>query len=129
MIYIKAMAKGEPDTAPLAKIFQYSDSTDELILKHSVEMVKDRLDKNLKLNVNEVFLLYANFVATQIRAKKKVDWIETSACSLISPSQVMIGVQETLRIITFDAIVDGRREWLTLKEPLAVSRRKLANSN
>ncbi|AIC15734.1 urease subunit gamma [Nitrososphaera viennensis] len=121
MIYIKAVAKGEPDAAPLAKFFQYIDSTDEVILQHSIEMVKDKIDKNLKLNVNEAFLLYAYFVANQMRAKKKAAEIEKDAKSLLSPGQVMIGVPETLRIVTFDAIVDGKREWVTLQEPMSVS--------
>ncbi|AIF84946.1 urea amidohydrolase (urease) gamma subunit [Candidatus Nitrososphaera evergladensis SR1] len=129
MIYIKAVAKGEPDAAPLAKFFQYIDSTDELILKHSIEMVKDKMDRNLKLNVNEAFLLYAYFVATQVRAKKKAAEIEKDANSLLSSDQVMIGVPETLRTITFDAIVDGKREWITLQEPMSVSSYVMANNS
>jgi urease subunit gamma len=127
MIYIKAVAKGEPDAAPFAKIFQYSDSTDELILQHSMEMIKDKIGKNMKLNVNEAFLLYAYFVATQVRARKKAAEIEKDARSLLSPSQVMIGVPETLRIITLDVIVDKRREWMTLQEPISVSGYVMAN--
>ncbi|MEO9363406.1 MAG: urease subunit gamma, partial [Nitrososphaera sp.] len=85
------------------------------------EMAKDKLDGNLKLNVNEAFLLYAYFVVTQVRAKKKAAEIEKDARSLLSQARVMIGVPETLRVITFDAIVDGKREWVTLKEPIPVS--------
>nr|WP_294808329.1 urease subunit gamma [uncultured Nitrososphaera sp.] len=129
MIYIKAVARGEPDAASLARVFQYTDSTDELIFQHSIEMAKDKLDRNLKLNVNEAFLLYAYFVATQVRAKKKATEIEKDAKSLLSPDRVMIGVPETLRIITFDAIVDGRREWVTLKEPISISGYVMANNS
>ncbi len=119
MIYIKAVAKGEPGAAPLAKIFQYVDSTDELFLRHSMAMSKDKLDKNLKLNVNEAFLLYADFVVTQVRARKEAAEIEKGAKLLLSPGQVMIGVPETLRVIAFDAIIDGKREWVILHEPLS----------
>lgn len=119
MIYIRAVARGEPDAAPLARIFQYVDSTDELILQHSMEMAKEKLDSNLKLNVNEAFLLYAYFVATQVRAKKEAAEIERAARLLLSPGQVMIGVPETLGVVTFDAIVDGKRKWVALREPIS----------
>ncbi len=127
MIYIKATVKGEPDVAPFTKVFQYSDATDELILQHSVQAVKDKLDRNLKLNVNEALLLYAYLAATQLRAKKRASEIEDDAKSLLSPMQVMVGVPETLRTIRFDAIVDGRREWLTLREPMRTSAYVMAN--
>lgn len=127
MIYIKATVKGEQDAPPFAKIFQYSDATDEIILRHSVHAAKDKLDRNLKLNVNETLLLYAYLVAMQLRAGKSAPEIEESAKMLLSPGQVMVGVPETLRTIRFDAIVDGRREWLTLKEPMRTSAYVMAN--
>jgi urease subunit gamma len=118
MIYIKATVKGEPDAPPLTKVFQYSDDTDELILRHSVEMAKEKLEKNMKLNVNEALLLYAHHVATGMRAKRRAGAIEKSAKQVLSPGQVLVGVPETLRFISFDAVVDGRREWVVLKEPI-----------
>lgn len=127
MIYIKATVKGEPDVPPFAKIFQYSDATDELILQHSMQAAKDKLGKNMKLNVNEALLLYAYMVVAEVRSKKRAVEIENEAKTLLSPEQVMVGVPETLRTIRFDAIVDGRREWLTLKEPMQTSVYVMAN--
>jgi urease subunit gamma len=127
MIYIKAIVKGEPDVPPFTKVFQYSDATDELILQHSVQAARDKLDRNMRLNVNEALLLYTHLVAAQLRAKKSASKIEESAKTLLSPGQVMVGVPETLRTIRFDAIVDGRREWLTLKEPMQTSAYVMAN--
>lgn len=121
MIYIKATAKGEPDVPPLAKTFQYSDESDELILHHSVEMIREKLLKNMKLNVNEALLLYAYFVASQMRAKKRAGTIEKDAKTVLSANQVMVGVPETLRTIAFEAVVDGRRDWVVLKEPVPAS--------
>ena len=121
MIYIKATANGEPGTLPLAKTFQYADKDDELILHHSVEMVREKILKSMKLNVNEALLLYAHFIASQMRAKKPAGAIEKDAMTLLSAGQVMIGVPETLRTIAFDAVVDGRRDWVTLKEPIPMS--------
>ena len=121
MIYIKATVKGEPDTLPLARTFQYADEGDELILHHSVEMIKEKILKNMKLNVNEALLMYAYFVASEMRAKKRAGAIEKDAKTLLSAGQVMVGVPETLRTIAFDAVVDGRREWVVIKEPIPAS--------
>jgi urease subunit gamma len=118
MIYIKVTVKGETDAPPLTRIFQYSDETDELILLHSVEMIREKLEKNMKLNVNEALLLYTHHVATGMRAKKRAGAIEKSAGSVLSAGQVLVGVPETLRLISFDAVVDSRREWVVLKEPI-----------
>lgn len=121
MIYIKATAKGEPEAPALTRTFQYADATDELILQHSVEMVREKLLKNLKLNVNEAMLLYAYFVACEIRAKKHAGTIENDAKTVLNAGQVLVGVPETLRTISFDAVVDGRREHVVLSEPVPAS--------
>ena len=121
MIYIKATVKGEPDAPPLTRTFQYADESDELILHHSMEMTREKLLKNMKLNVNEALLLYAYFVASGMRAKKQARTIEKDAKMILSVGQVMVGVPETLRTIAFDAVVDGRRDWLVLKNPVPAS--------
>ena len=121
MIYVKVTAKGEQDTAPFTKIFQYSDETDELILHHSVEMIKEKLGKKRKINVNEALLAYCHYVASQLRAKKSAGSIEKDAKGVLSAEQVMIGVPETLRTIALDAIVDERRVQLTLNQPIAAT--------
>jgi urease gamma subunit len=121
MIYIKATVKGEPDVPPLTRVFRYADKTDELILHHSVEMAREKLGKNMKLNVNEALLLYAYFVASEMRAEKRVGMIEKNAKTILSSGQAMVGVPETLRVLVFDAVVDGRREWVVLRQPISAS--------
>ncbi|MGI0020837.1 MAG: urease subunit gamma [Nitrososphaera sp.] len=118
MIYVKATIKGEQDVAPFTKVFQYSDETDELILYHSAEAVKERLGRQLKINVNEALLVYCHYVAIQVRAKKRAGAIKKGAKDILSAAQVMIGVPETLRTIALDAIVDGRRAQVTLNQPI-----------
>ena len=121
MIYVKATVKGEPDVAPFTKVFQYSDETDELILHHSVEAVKERLGRQLKINVNEALLIYCHYVAIQMRAKKHAMTIEKGAKDVLQAEQVMIGVPETLRTIALDAIVDERRVQVTLNQPMSAT--------
>lgn len=121
MIYIRATVKGESDAPPFTRIFQYSDQTDELILRHSVEMVREKLQRNIRLNVNEALLLYAGIVADNIRAKRSAKNMERDVRRALAANQVLIGVPETMRNITFDALVDGRHEWIVLKEPILSS--------
>jgi urease gamma subunit len=118
MIYIRVLAQGEPDAQPLARTFQYSDGTDELILRHSVEMVEEKLGKKMRINVNEALLLYCNYIAGRMRAKEPAAAIEAGAGNLLSAEQVLIGVPETLRTVVLDAIVDGRRERIAMREPI-----------
>lgn len=118
MIYVKATVKGEPDMAPFTKVFQYSDETDELILHHSIEMVREKLGKKMKINVNEALLAYCHYVIMQVRASKRAGAIEKGASGVLSAGQVMIGVPETLRAVAFDAIVDERRVQVTLNQPI-----------
>lgn len=122
MIYIKVTTTGERDAPPLTRIFQYTDENDELILHHSVEMARSKLGKNMQLNVNEALLLYVHHVASEVRVKKHAGVIEKSARSILSAGQVLVGVPETLRIIALDAVVEGRHEWIVLKEPIPISR-------
>jgi urease gamma subunit len=119
-IYIRATAHGEPDTPPLVRVYQYSDRDgDELIiLEHSAAMVQEKLGKGMKVNVNEALILYCRHVATSMRAKKRASVIEKSARNVLVADQVMVGVPETLRTIALDAVVDGRREVIILKEPI-----------
>lgn len=122
MIYIKATAKGEPDTPPLTRIFQYIDETDELILYHSIVMLMEKLEKNMKLNVNDALLMYAYYGVSEMRTKKEASFIEKNALTMLSADQVLVGVPETLQTIEFDIIVDSRHEWLVLREPISISR-------
>ena len=121
MIYVKATVKGEQDVAPFTKVFQYSDETDELILHHSVEAVKERLGRQLKINVNEALLVYCHYVAVQVRAKERAGTIKKGAKDVLHAEQVMIGVPETLRTIALDAIVEERRVQITLNQLMSAT--------
>ena len=118
MIYIRATAHGELDVPPMVRVYQYSDGDDELILEHSTAMVQEKLGRGLKINVNEAMLLYCHHITREMRAKKRAEAIEKNVKNVLVADQVMVGVPETLRIIMLDAVVDGRREVITLREAL-----------
>jgi urease gamma subunit len=84
-------------------------------------MVREKLGKKRKINVNEALLAYCNYVVTEVRAGKRAGAIKKGAREILSVDQVMIGVPETLRTIAIDAIVDERRVQLTLNQPIAAA--------
>lgn len=121
MIHIKLTIKGEPDVAHLTRTYQYPDKTDEEIFVNSVNLVKEKLDKNLKININEVITVYSALIVSSLRDGKLPDEIQKNASSLLRPEQVMIGVPETLREMSFDITLDGNPVKLVLSTPIQIS--------
>jgi hypothetical protein len=58
MINIKVTVKGEPDTAPFTHTFFYADKSDEQLFYNLAKMIKEKLDKNLKINISESLVIY-----------------------------------------------------------------------
>jgi urease gamma subunit len=122
MINVKAKIEGEPDVAPFIRVFEYRDKSDDLIFYSMVERIKEKLAKNLKINTNESLLFYCAYVVSELRAHKSIDSIEKNASRILSTDKVMIGVPETLRKVTFEAIVDNMpKKQITFDEPMPTS--------
>jgi urease gamma subunit len=122
MIHIKATVKGEPDTAPFTQTFFYADMSDEQVFCNSVGMIKEKLDKNLRININEALIIYCAYILNELRARKPVRVIEKNAQKILPADKVMIGVPETLRKITFEAKIDRLpNRAIILKEPIPTS--------
>ena len=122
MIYIKITVKGEPDTFPFTKVYQYSSKSDEEIFINSAILIKDRLAKNLKININEAILVYSSFIVSKLRDGIPIEQIQKNASQLLSPEQVMIGVPETLRIMSFEVMLDdGCMKFIVLNTPIQIS--------
>ena len=113
MINVKAKIEGEPDVPPFIRVFEYRDKSDDLIFYSMVKRVKEKLARNLKINTNESLLFYCAYVVSGLRDHK----------SILSTDKVMIGVPETLRKITFEAIVDNmpKKQIITFDEPMPTS--------
>lgn len=122
MIDIKAEIKGEPDAPPLIRVFEYKDKSDDLIFYSTVEIIKQKIARKLKINANESLIMYCAYIVSELRAHKSINTIEENASKILSTDKVMIGVPETLRKITFEAIVDNMpRKQITLVEPMPTS--------
>jgi urease gamma subunit len=122
MIDIKAQVKGEPDAPPLIRVFEYKDKSDDLIFYSTVEIIKQKIARNLKINTNESLIIYCAYIVSELRAHKSINTIEKNASKILSTDNVMIGVPETLRKITFEAMVDNMpKKQITLNEPMPTS--------
>jgi urease subunit gamma len=122
LIYIKITVKGEPDTSPFTKVYQYSSKSDEEIFINSAILIKDRLDKNLKININEAILVYSSFIVSELRDGKSIEQIQKNALNLLRPEQVMIGVPETLRTMSFEVMLDDESmKFIVLNTPIQIS--------
>jgi urease gamma subunit len=127
MIDIKVTVKGESDTAPFTCIFSYAAKPDEQVFYNKVEVIKEKLDKNLRININESLVIYCAYVVSELRARKTISIIERKAQKILHPRKVMIGVPESLRKITFEAKIDKLpKRHITLKEPITTSNYILA---
>ena len=122
MIHLKVEVKGEPDVPPFTRIFEHGDKTDEQIFFNPVDMVKEKLVRNLKINTNESLLVYCAYIVNELRSGKSKGMVEKNASKILSTHNVMIGVPETLRKITFEATIDDLpKEVIIFEEPIPIS--------
>jgi urease subunit gamma len=121
LIHIRITVKGEPDVSPFTRILQYSTKTDEEIFINSTIMIKDRLNSNLKININEAIVIYSALIVSELRDGKSIEQIKKNASCLLNPEQVMIGVPETLRKISFEVTLDDNSmKLIVLNTPIQI---------
>jgi urease gamma subunit len=106
MIDIRVLVRGEIDTPPFVRVFQYPDKEEESIFFKTVASIKKKIGRGIKINTNETLAIFCEYVIEQIRDNKSQDQIENAAQDILSSDQVMIGVPETLREISFNVIID-----------------------
>lgn|SRR5581483_1604897 len=121
MIQIKATVRGEPDVPPFTRVFDYG-SSDEEIFFSSAEMIKEKLQHDMKINANEALIAYCDYVVKAIRASMPDSAIQKDASKILSADKVTIGVPETLQYITFEAKIDNKAaRKIIIKEPMQTS--------
>jgi urease gamma subunit len=129
MIYIKAEIKGEPDVPVFSRVFEYLSGSDEIVFYNSVEIIKAKLARKLRINTNETLTLYCAYIVDQMRSHRSTKDIRKTSLKVLSTRNVMIGVPETLRKIKFEAIVDSLpKRKIVLEEPIPSSNYILASA-
>jgi urease gamma subunit len=122
LIFIKITIKGESDVSPFTSVYQYSSKSDEEIFTNAAIMIKDRLDRNLKININEAITVYSAFIVSELRDGIPIEQIQKNASCLLNPDQVMIGVPQTLRQISFEITLDcDSMKFIVLNTPIQIS--------
>jgi len=104
LIDARITVKGEPDTQPLIKDFHFDGKIDLKVLSDSVNIITDKLSKGARINVNEVLLIYLDYLISGFESNLEVNDMMVHVSDLINNEQVLVGVPESLREITFDII-------------------------
>ena len=117
---IEVSIQGDPDIKPITKIFYYEKS-DELIFFESTQLTKNRLLNNMRLNINETLGLFVAYVITSLNEHKTIKEIQKQIPKLLLPHQVMIGVPEGLRKLTFTITTNGNNsEQMSITTPIRI---------
>jgi len=126
---IEVLIQGDPDIKPLTKIFHYEKS-DESIFFESTKLIKKHLLNNMRLNINETLGLFVAYVITSLNERKTISEIQKHIPELLSPEQVMIGVPESLRKLTFTITTnDTDKKRMSITTPIRIDQYFLMNGN
>ena len=127
MIKIKAIIKGETDVPPFSKLYEY-DTNSEKIFFNGLKIIENRLSQNLRININETLMLFSGTITQQIREGKSHSEIISLLSKMLTPEQVMIGVPESMRKITFEAKIDEKPSVsFSVNEPINITDYILTN--
>jgi len=117
---IEVLVQGDPDIKPFTKIFYYEKS-DELIFFESTQLIKNHLSNNMRLNINETLGLFVAYVITSLNEHKTIKEIQKHIPNMLLPHQVMIGVPESLRKLTFTITTDEiKNELMSIITPIRI---------
>jgi len=117
---IEVLVQGDPDIKPITKIFHYEKS-DELIFYESTQLIKKHLLNNMRLNINETLGLFVAYVITSLNEHKTISEIQKDIPNMLLPHQVMIGVPESLRKLTFTITTDEiKNEPMSIVTPIRI---------
>ncbi len=115
---IEVLIQGDPDITPYTETFHYEKS-DEPIFVESAQLIKNRLSNNMVLNINETLRLFVAYIITSLNEHKSVTEIQKHIPDLLLSNQVMIGVPESIRKLTFTITAgDAGSKEMSISEPI-----------
>ena len=121
MIDIQITIKGENVQNSSFKKYYYPHESDEEIFFNSVQLAIARIEKKLKLNLNEVLTIFLDFLVREYRKKSDIDEIKDNLSKLLTHDQVLIGVPELVKNIEFSGIIDTNPKLtVVLDEPILI---------
>ena len=121
MIDIQITIKGENTQNSFYKKYYYPNESDEEIFFNSVQLVIARIEKKLKINLNEVLTIFLDFLVREHRKKRDIDEIKENLSKLLTHDQVLIGVPELVKKIEFSGRIDLNPKFtIVLNEPILI---------
>lgn len=127
MIRIEVTVKGEAGIS-FTKLFEFRNE-DDAIFHNVIELIKDKLTKNLKLNVNEALSVYCAHIVSEISSNKSELEIVKNSSKILTRDNVLIGVPETLREIIFNITLDNfPKKTIRYIEPIPTANYIMVNS-
>ena len=121
MIDIQIIIKGEKAQNSFSQKYYYPNESDEEIFFNSVQLVIARIEKKLKINLNEVLTIFLDFLVREHRKKRDIDEIKENLSKLLTHDQVLIGVPELVKKIEFSGRIDLNPKFtIVLNEPILI---------
>ena len=118
---IEVLVQGDPDIKPFTKTFHYEKYDDDIIVE-SVQLIKKRLLQNMRLNINETLELFVTYIVNSLNEHKTPIEIKKHIPDLLLPHQVMIGVPEMIRELTFTITTNRMEsELISVVEPIGIN--------
>lgn len=114
------LVEGEPDIRPITKTFHY-EKNDETIFFESIQIIQKKIQKKMRLNINETLAMYAWHVVSSLEQKRSAKEIQEIASQILLPNQVLIGVPELLQKLTFSVTTANLSDFsLVIHAPIPV---------
>ena len=121
MIDVQITIKGENTQNSFYKKYYYPNESDEEIFFNSVQLVTARIEKKLKINLNEILTIFLDFLVREYRKKRDVDEIKDNLSKLFTHDQVLIGVPELVKKIEFSGRINLNPKFtIVLNEPILI---------
>ena len=121
MIDVQITIKGENAQNSFYKKYYYPNESDEEIFFNSVQLVTARIEKKLKINLNEILTIFLDFLVREYRKKRDIDEIKDNLSKLFIHNQVLIGVPELVKKMEFSGWIDTNQKFtMVLNEPILI---------
>ena len=114
---VKVTVKGEDDINPFTKVFDY-DKSSEFIFDNMIKIIKEKISKNLKLNINETLALLTSYILESTANSNTPKKIQEDVSQLLLANQVLIGVPELLIKLTFSIVTDKNEKIVVIESPI-----------
>lgn len=116
---VKVTVQGEDDAFSFTKVFQYGIYDDNVFVA-SVKKVKETLDRNLRINIDQALLVFISYVVNSLKTGKSRNEIKEQSSKILSHEQVMIGVPEMMQKLDFDVKLDDQSTVISINRPIPI---------